>query len=124
MPATKDSRSRFSAEARVGHPGKEKRKGPGAARSPRLFRVDPRKIVTHSDYTLYNPKHHPYFDQESGRIVYFEGTYADTFSGAKFPTPRYNYNQVMYRLDLADERLPLPESLLKNLNYNKRLKPR
>jgi hypothetical protein len=27
------------------------------------------------------------------------------FSGTKTPTPRYDYNQVMYRLDLADERL-------------------
>ncbi len=67
-----------------------------------------RKIVTHNDYTFYNPKHHPYFDQDGGRVIYFEGTYADTFSGAKFPTPRYNYNQVMYRLDLADTRLKLP----------------
>ena len=59
-----------------------------------------RKIVTHNDYTFYNPKHHPYFDQESGRIVYFEGTYTDAFAGAKFPTLRYNYNQVMYRWTL------------------------
>ncbi len=31
-----------------------------------------------------------------------------TFSAAKTPTPRYNYNQIMYRLDLADPRLDLP----------------
>ena len=68
-----------------------------------------RKIVTHNDYTFYNPKHHPYFDQDGGRVIYFEGTYADTFSGAKFPTPRYNYNQLMYQLDLADPRLKLPK---------------
>lgn len=68
-----------------------------------------RKIVSHDSYSFYNPRHHPYFDQDGGRIIYFEGTYADTFSGAKFPTPRYNYNQVMYRLDLADERLRLPQ---------------
>ena len=67
------------------------------------------KIVTHKDYSFYNPRHHPYFDQSGGRLIYFEGTYADTFSGAKFPTPRYNYNQVMYRLDLADPRLKLPK---------------
>src|SRR5690606_25196675 len=47
-----------------------------------------RKVVTHDDYTFYNPKQHPYFAQEDGRIIYFEGTFADTFSGAKFPIPR------------------------------------
>ena len=64
-----------------------------------------RKIVTHEKYSFYNPAQHPFFDQEGGRIVYFEGTYAETFSGAPVKTPRYDYNQVMYRLDLADPRL-------------------
>ncbi|MBU6411264.1 MAG: hypothetical protein KGR98_12840, partial [Verrucomicrobia bacterium] len=27
---------------------------------------------------------------------------ASTFSGNKHPTPRYDYNQIMYRLDLSD----------------------
>lgn len=63
------------------------------------------KIVTHEDYSFYNPTQHAYFDQEGGRFIYFEGTYTHTFSGTKHPTPRYDYNQVMYRLDLADERL-------------------
>jgi hypothetical protein len=27
------------------------------------------------------------------------------FSGNKNPTPRYDYNQIMYRLELGDERL-------------------
>jgi hypothetical protein len=67
-----------------------------------------RKIVTHDDYSFYNPKHHPIFDQEEGRVIYFEGTYATTFSGNRDPTPRYDYNQVMYQLDLADSRLALP----------------
>lgn len=64
-----------------------------------------RKIVTHDKYSFYNPVHHPFFDQDGGRIVYFEGTYTTTFSGNASPTPRYEYNQIMYRLDLADERL-------------------
>ena len=64
-----------------------------------------RKIVTHEKYSFYNPAQHPFFDQEGGRIVYFEGTYAETFSDAPFKTPRYDYNQVMYRLDLSDPRL-------------------
>lgn len=64
-----------------------------------------RKIVTHDRYTFYNPRHHPMLDAEGGRIIYFEGTYTATFSGNADKTPRYDYNQVMYRLDLGDERL-------------------
>ena len=41
-------------------------------------------------------------------MIYFEGTYTDTYSGVKDLTPRYNYNQLMYRLDLSDPRLSLP----------------
>ena len=69
-----------------------------------------RKIVTHNKYTFYNPVHHTFFDQQNGRIIYFEGTYANTFSGNPSFTPRYDYNQIMYRLDLANPRLsrPLP----------------
>ena len=67
-----------------------------------------RKIVTHDKYSFYNPKQHPAFDQDGGRIIYFEGTYSHTFSGNDQPTPRYDYNQIMYKLDLADERLILP----------------
>ena len=66
-----------------------------------------RKIVTHDRYSFYNPKQHPMFDQEGGRTIYFEGTYTHTFSGNPDQTPRYDYNQIMYRLDLTDERLRL-----------------
>jgi hypothetical protein len=64
-----------------------------------------KKIVTHIKYSFYNPAHHPFFDQEGGKLIYFEGTYATTFSGAEVGTPRYEYNQIMYRLDLSDPRL-------------------
>ncbi|MBI5818943.1 MAG: hypothetical protein HZA88_08135 [Verrucomicrobia bacterium] len=64
-----------------------------------------KKILTHSQYTFYNPVQHPFFDQSGGRVIYFEGTYAETFSGNPVATPRYDYNQIMYRLDLADPRL-------------------
>jgi hypothetical protein len=67
-----------------------------------------KKVVTHGGYTYYNPTQHPFFDQDGGRLIYFEGTYTDTYSGVKDLTPRYNYNQLMYRLDLADPRLSLP----------------
>ncbi len=66
------------------------------------------KVVTHDRYSFYNPKQHPMFDQHGGRVIYFEGTYTHTFSGNSDQTPRYDYNQVMYQLDLADERLALP----------------
>jgi len=69
-----------------------------------------RKIVTHDKYSFYNPKQHPYFDQEGGRIIYFEGTYTKTFSGNEHATPRYDYNQVMYRLDLGDPRLAVVDA--------------
>jgi hypothetical protein len=63
-----------------------------------------RKIVTHDRYSFYNVKQHPYFAH--GPYLYFEGTYTKTFSGNDRPTPRYDYNQVMYRLNLDDPRLP------------------
>jgi len=67
-----------------------------------------KKIVTHDKYSFYNPKQHPMFDWDHGRFIFFEGTYASTFSGNEEQTPRYDYNQIMYQLDLADERLALP----------------
>ncbi|QNN23590.1 DUF4185 domain-containing protein [Planctomycetales bacterium ZRK34] len=63
------------------------------------------KIATHQKYSFYNPVHHEFFDQDGGRVIYFEGTYTAMFSGNDNPTPRYEYNQIMYRLDLADPRL-------------------
>ena len=75
-----------------------------------------RKIITHANkkddaHDFYNPTQHPFFDQEGGRIIYLEGSYVNTFSGNPRQTPYYEYNQVMYRLDLADPRLKLtPEA--------------
>ena len=67
-----------------------------------------RKIVTHDNYTFYNVGQHPLFDQQNGRLIYFEGTYTNSFSGNPIQTPRYDYNQIMYRLDLSDSLLYLP----------------
>ena len=63
------------------------------------------RIVTHDRYSFYNPKHHSIFDEDDGRVIYFEGTYTRTFSATDTATPRYDYNQVMYRLNLDDPRL-------------------
>ena len=60
-------------------------------------------IIEHDDYTFYNPVHHAFLDK--GSAIYLEGTYTAEFSGAKFKTPRYDYNQMLYRLDLDDPRL-------------------
>jgi hypothetical protein len=38
-------------------------------------------------------------------VIYLEGSCVNTFSGNPQPTPYYEYNQIMYRLDLSDERL-------------------
>ncbi len=65
-------------------------------------------IVKHNQYSFYNPKQHPFFDQDGGRVIYFEGTYTNAFSGNAHPTPRYDYNQIMYRLDLTAAALNLP----------------
>jgi hypothetical protein len=67
-----------------------------------------RRVVSHDDYNFYNPTQDPFFDQEGGRLIYFEGTYTASFSSAKEKTPRYDYNQIMYRLALDDARLALP----------------
>ena len=67
-----------------------------------------KKIVDHKRYTFYLPTHHPFFDREGGSLIYFEGTYTNMFSGNPDRTPRYDYNQIMYRLDLKDPRLYLP----------------
>jgi hypothetical protein len=66
------------------------------------------KVVTHDRYSFYNPGQHPMFDREGGRLIFFEGTYSYTFSGNPDATPRYDYNQMMYRLDLGDPRVVLP----------------
>jgi hypothetical protein len=67
-----------------------------------------RRVVTHDKTSFYNPRQHPPLAQQGGRLIYFEGTHTIMFSGVTVPTPRYEYNQIMYRLDLADPRLSLP----------------
>jgi hypothetical protein len=57
------------------------------------------KIATHPGQSFYNPCHQDQFDQQGGQVIHFEGTYCNTFT--KSPAkPRYNYNQLLYRLDL------------------------
>ncbi len=63
------------------------------------------KVATHDRYAFYNPRLHPEFTPEGSPILLFEGTYTKQFSKTKTATPRYDYNQILYRLDL-DELTP------------------
>lgn len=64
------------------------------------------KIVTHNSIDFYNPMHHHTFDK--GSNIFFEGTFVVTFDhGTR--VPRYDYNQQMYKLDLSDPLLSIPQ---------------
>lgn len=65
------------------------------------------KVVTHDNYTFYNPHLHPEFADAGSPILIFEGTYTRTFTNHAAATPRYEYNQILYRLDLDDPALGL-----------------
>ena len=55
--------------------------------------------------TFYNPRIHPEFTAADSPMLFFEGTYTAEFADHPAPTPRYNYNQILYRLDLDDPAL-------------------
>lgn len=63
-------------------------------------------IVTHQQYTFYNPHLHPEMVPDGSPILLFEATYTKTFSKTVSGTPRYEYNQVLYRLDLDELKGP------------------
>lgn len=63
------------------------------------------KVLTHENYTFYNPKIHAELTPENASFIVFEGTYTAEFADKPQPTPKYNYNQILYRLDLDDPKL-------------------
>jgi hypothetical protein len=63
--------------------------------------VNARKVLSHDDYTFYNPVLHAESFRDDSPVIHFEGTYTTTFSGNKQPTPRWDYNQVLYQVDLS-----------------------
>jgi hypothetical protein len=63
------------------------------------------KVLSHRNYSFYNPALHPEFTPAESPILLFEGTHSTTFADRPEPTPRYEYNQIMYRLDLDDPKL-------------------
>lgn len=63
------------------------------------------KVLSHDNYTFYNPVLHPEFTGADSPQLYFEGTYTVSFTNNRQPTPRYEYNQMLYRLNLDDPAL-------------------
>ena len=63
------------------------------------------KILTHDNYTFYNPRIQTDLTPENASFILFEGTYTAEFADHAPRTPRYNYNQILYRLDLDDPKL-------------------
>ena len=63
------------------------------------------KVVSHANYTFYNPRLHPEFTPADSPILLFEGTYTRQFAKNPAATPRHDYNQILYRLDLDDPAL-------------------
>lgn len=63
------------------------------------------KVLSHDNYTFYNPRLHPEFTPADSPVLLFEGTYTMQFANKPRPTPRYDYNQILYRLNLDDVKL-------------------
>lgn len=61
------------------------------------------KILSHPNNSFYNPRLHPEMDgPDADRAVLFEGTLSQQFADQPVIIPRYDYNQLLYRLDLDD----------------------
>lgn len=63
------------------------------------------KVLSHQNYTFYNVVVHPELTPADSPVLLFEGTYTAEFADHAAPTARYNYNQILYRLDLDDPAL-------------------
>jgi hypothetical protein len=63
------------------------------------------KVLSHANYAFYNPRLHPEFTPARSPLLLFEGTLSKAFADHPEPTPRYDYNQILYRVDLDDSRL-------------------
>jgi hypothetical protein len=63
------------------------------------------KVATHQNYTFYNVQIDWQLTDPSEPVLVFEGTYTNSFTDNKIKTPRYDYNQMLYRIDLNDPAL-------------------
>ena len=70
------------------------------------------KILSHHNYTFYNPRLWGEFSQPDPTVILFEGTYTEQFAKSPAPTARYDYNQILYRIDLDDPKLGPARALL------------
>jgi hypothetical protein len=66
------------------------------------------RVVSHQQYSFYNPRHHRELDEDHGRRMRFDATYTNLFSGNPDRTSRYDYNQVMMAVDVDRPELQLP----------------
>ena len=60
------------------------------------------RVVSHENYTVYNPRIHAETRDPASPVLLFEATYTKSFANRPHPTARQDYNQVLYRLDLDD----------------------
>jgi hypothetical protein len=63
------------------------------------------KVLSHRNYTFYNPRIQHELTAPDAPFILFEGTYTAEFADNAPSTPRFNYNQILYRLDLNDAKL-------------------
>ena len=63
------------------------------------------KVLSHDNYTFYNPRLRPESTPADSPVLLFEGSYTVQFADRPHPTPRYDYTQILYRLDLDDPAL-------------------
>ncbi len=63
------------------------------------------KVLSHDNYTFYNPRIQPELTPEGASLLLFEGSYTAQFADNPPKTPRYDYTQILYRLDLDDPAL-------------------
>ncbi len=60
------------------------------------------KVLSHENYTYYNPRIRAEFGPGGTSWIAFEGTFSTTFADHAVPVGRHDYNQVVYALDLAE----------------------
>lgn len=60
-------------------------------------------VITHaqSGMSCYNPLQLPMYDDDSKGRIYITCTFVNSFSGVVHKQPRYDYNNVVFALDLA-----------------------
>lgn len=68
------------------------------------------KVVSHDNYTFYNPRIHPEFTGADSSTLIFEATFTQQFADKPAAVARYDYNQLLYRLDLDDPALEAARS--------------